>query len=32
MFDEQILSYSGLQHPVYPDAITLSDVTKTVKV
>lgn len=32
MFDEQILSYSNLQHPIYPDAITLSDVTKTVKV
>lgn len=32
IFDEQILSYSGLQHPVYPDAITLSDVTKTVKI
>ena len=32
MFDEEILAYSNLQNPVYPDAITLSDVTKTVKV
>jgi len=32
MFDEEILAYSGLQNPVYPDAITLSDVTKTVKI
>lgn len=32
IFDEQILAYSDLQHPVYPDAITLSDVTKTIKV
>ena len=32
IFDEEILAYSNLQNPIYPDAITLSDVTKTIKV